>query len=120
MSLPTETAVEPVRLPARIAGLERRILERQLSLRRDAVLFVDTLRDRITSPPALLAAASLGFLLGLLSARTASGARWRSAAGAGIRGLISGVLRVVALFGGLVPALRLIPARLPASQDAAD
>jgi hypothetical protein len=120
MSLPIETPVEAVRLPARIARLEKRILERELSLRHDALLFRDTLRDRLTSPPALWAAAGLGFLLGLLSARTPSGARRRSAAGAGIRKLISGVLRVLALFRGPVPALRLVPARLPASQEAID
>jgi hypothetical protein len=100
-------AARPPRLHAEIAALEKRILERRLSLRRDTRSFGLAIRKRMTSPAMLLAAGGFGVLLSALTSRR------RSALGPWARKLASGALRFVALFRAFVPALRLIPDRTP-------
>ena len=102
----------PVQLPADIVGLEKRIVANQRALRRHAVSFGQKMRSRITSPGMLAGAVGVGIVLGMLSLRVSSESCIRTAAGPWTRRLVDRLLKIVALFRGLMPALRIIPARM--------
>ena len=98
---------EPVPLTAQITHIEKRILDRQQLVRRYTTSCGHDLWNSLSSPPMLLSAVGMGFLVGVLTRRQSSAVHHRVAAGPRARRLFDSVLKSIALIRTLFPTLRL-------------
>ena len=100
------TTSEPVPLTAQITHVEKRILDRQRLIKRYATSCGHDLWNSLTSPPMLLSAVGMGFLVGILTRRQSPALPNRVAAGPRARRLLDSVLKSIALIRTLFPTLR--------------
>jgi hypothetical protein len=95
-----------------IANIEKRIFERQQLIRFSARSCVQELRKNIVSPPMLLAAAGVGFLIGKVTKRRPISPDKSTNKISGIQKLSADLLKLTALIRTLSPVSQLLPAWL--------
>jgi hypothetical protein len=112
MSPARKSKIKPAPLTHRIANIEKRIVERQQSIRMTTKSCVQDLRKNIVSTPMLLTVAGIGFIFGRVTRRRSIALDKGTNNVSGMQKLSADLLKLIAFVRTLSPVWQLLSTRL--------